>query len=83
MHSHELLLVVRADICTCNLGALPYVIAPVICYARVIALSGFCFGSTHVLRVLELGDSRFVGGIPCSSEFLCCSWPPVWKCCTP
>jgi len=29
MHSHELLLVVRADVCTCSLGALPYVIAPV------------------------------------------------------
>jgi len=29
MHSHELLLVVRADVCKCSLGALPYVIAPV------------------------------------------------------
>jgi len=32
MHSHELLLGVRADICTCSLGALPCVIAPVNCY---------------------------------------------------
>ena len=25
----------------------------------MIVLSGFCFGSTHVLRELERGDSRF------------------------
>jgi len=84
MHSHELLLVVRADIWTCGLGALPCVIAPVYCYATVIALSRFCFGSTHVPCVLRWGDPRFNRMVAFHVVVIhCCCWPSLWKCCTP
>jgi len=57
MHYHELLLVIHSYICTCSLGALPYVTAPVNCYATVIALSGFCFGSTQTTKPLCRQDN--------------------------